>query len=541
MRRSGRKRISAPSLSADGESTVRNGKQSKSPSEEDYVVVPDQEKVSKENRRLEKKTKNGGNVPFRAQVSSQAGPVFAQPANDDDEDADTSPPPKLLYPAGESYERTKPCAEGEDHAMDCENAEEVPDSPESADTLAERPDQKEGLTRGTEEIYAEILDVLRRLRFDLAAAVDLEATQLINDAERDASHLLGMRIRREMERKDRDGDIEMEGGGEEGRRTVPTYRPISPVSETSEVNPYAPKVPSELRMEEIEDRVQRIEGEVREAQWKAAGAEYKVDDKLVIFESRLAAMEVRKAEEAEGWKTVQPNRRKPRAPATRGNKNRGGVTEGKVDAIKEEIFGVQMRMGDIEQALKGVERWQVQISAMDLKMEGRVAEAALWVKKVGELEAKWDELRLRQDVITRDIGQGKAAVNLGLSPRISKMEAAVAKFEAWMKGAEFRFGTYEEQASWADQKIRGVYHLAVQDNASERFIFSATVRTVWESAAKAYEERMRHAPPKLTEGTVDPQAQHDEDDSSSQSTSVVLQVPKIDNLPAPNSKPPASY
>ena len=456
----------------------------------------------KEAQRTNRRTRNRRDEPFLPEDLGQAGADFGQP---DDASADSSPPPQLVYAARISTEGTESVPEAEDQVMDCEDAAEEPPSSQSSDTIAEEADQGKGTAKSTGEVYVEILDVLRRLRLDLADALDREARMIIEEVEREASHLLGTRIREEVGRKDHDGDIEMGGGGGgEGReRTVPAYYPASPVSETSEVSPYVSKAPTELRFEEIEDRMQRMEGDVRELQWKAAGEEYRQGD-FVLFESRLAALEVQKAEEADGWKIAQPNRRKPRAPATRGNRNRGGVTGGKLDAINEEIFGVRMRMGDIEQVLKGVESWKGQITAMNLKMDGSIADAVLWMKKVGEVEAKCDELRLRQDVLTRDIGQGKAAVNLGISPRISRIEASVTKVENRMKGAEFRLGTYEEQASWTDQKIRGIFHLAIQESAPERFIFASTVRTVWETAAKAYEDRMRHAPLVSDESSEDP-------------------------------------
>ena len=538
LRRSGRRKPTAMTSSADSGSPARNSKHSKSPSEEDFVVVTGLENATAEGQRKGRKSQNGRNVPFRSEAEGQAGAVFVQPGN---AATDASSPPELVYPNRESYERTKPRLETEDQVMDQEDAEEIPDTPKSSDTAAEEDNQGKGNGRDPEDTYAEIIDVLRKIRLDLAVAVDIEAQRLIDEAERDAYHLLRLKGMKGEGGRDGDGDIEMgKGEREEGRDVAPAYHPVLPVSEMSENSPYVPKSPTELRIEDLEDRMQRIEGEVREVQWKAAGFEYNQND-MILFESRLAAMEVRKAEEAEGWKIAQPNRRKPRAPVTRGNRNRGGMTEGKVDAVREEVFGIQMRIGNIEEALKGVEKWQVQVSAMDLKMEGRVAEAALWVKKVGELENKWDELRLRQDVISRDIGQGKAVVNLALSPRVNRIEAAVTKFETWMKGAEFRFGTNEEQASWLDQKVRGVYHLAIQETSAERFLFATTVRTIWDTAAKSYEERMRHAPPKVSESSVDPRAQQDGNVPPSKSVPVLTHVPKLDGLPSPNSKPPASY
>ena len=167
-----------------------------------------------------------------------------------------------------------------------------------SDSSSERaipPTSDDGQIRDQAEILADLVDTLKTLKLELAKSLDSETEKMIQTVEGNAEELKKLREKGE-ETKDRDGDVEMKKERTEGNSPAPAYRPTSPAPGGETVDPYAPKSPVEIKLEDIAERLQRMEEGVREMEWKMAGEESKTGERMALTEVRVTALETRQNE-----------------------------------------------------------------------------------------------------------------------------------------------------------------------------------------------------------------------------------------------------
>jgi hypothetical protein len=537
-RRSGIAALLSMAINTDMDLTARKVAATRSQSTNDFVIVSDNEGSDKAKSKTTTTKEGKGHWPFRSSIVHSNGAVYSQPT---EAEMEASTPPDLGYPTDDGNGSVESGSTRTTQVGDRQDSSKAQSRAQSEDSITEAKVKDEGQIRPAGTLLSEVLEVLRKLRTELASALDAEAQRLISEVEINAGRILELKEKSRGPGTDGDGDIEMERDDSKGRTDpVPAYQSASPAS-PSEDSPYAPRSPTEVKVEEVEERVKSVEKEVQDAIWKAAGDESRFEDRMMVLEARMAVLEVQEAESQPGRRTTRQ-----RAAANvygraskRGGKQGGGDRNGD---MASEVMNIRIRMGDVERVLEGWEGMRDKVGEVDVRVARAEGEVKAGSQKIGLLEARQEEGRLRQDIMSRDIGQGKAAVNLGVLPRVSKLDSSVAKFEAWMRDVDFRLGTYEEQAGWTDQKIRGIWQLATQENAADRYLQAATVLTIWETAAKAYNVRMQNAP----RNTPDPRTQNEIAPANAQRpTQIAQRVPAPVFYPAsqnnPNINAPASY
>ena len=167
------------------------------------------------------------------------------------------------------------------------------------------------------EILTDLVETLKSLKLELAKSMDLETEKMIQVVERNAEELKKLK-EKGGDAKDKDGDVEMRKERTEGTSPAPAYRPTSPAPGNENIDPYAPKSPVEIKLEDVTERMQKMEEEVRQIEWKMTGDEAKAEERMALTEVRVTTVEAR-------LNKGGPTRRLPR----RGEAASQTVTRGK--------------------------------------------------------------------------------------------------------------------------------------------------------------------------------------------------------------------
>ena len=376
-----------------------------------------------------------------------------------------------------------------------------------SDSSSERaipPTSDDGQIRDQAEILADLVDTLKTLKLELAKSLDSETEKMIQTVEGNAEELKKLREKGE-ETKDRDGDVEMKKERTEGNSPAPAYRPTSPAPGGETVDPYAPKSPVEIKLEDIAERLQRMEEGVREMEWKMAGEESKTGERMALTEVRVTALETRQNEGG-------PTRRSPRrgeAASQVVTRGKARELEGKVGKLGHDIRALQAQFEELLPLASGWEATKEWVKALEERIAGAEGEIAAGAQRTVGLATKWEENRLRQEITNRQI--------TAVLPRMTKSEDRLLE-------AEYRLATSEEQMIWTDQKLRAIWMFIHAPSVDEARLRAASIRTIWSAAAEAYNRRIDGLP------LAGPRPRLEQDEPPTQSRSRTFTQPPANRL-----------
>ena len=269
-------------------------------------------------------------------------------------------------------------------------------------------------------------------------ALDVETRKLIDKVELDTGQILDMREKREERERDEDGDVMMDKE-EVVSKEAQMYPVASSTHDEEKLENLVQKV------EEMSGTVERMEGEMASWQWKAVETENYLE-RLPRLEKRVGAVEKR-WKEGDPWTVIQSPRRRQRQeverPVTRSRTHKlEKMTDQRVVGFEADIATMQMRIVGMEKVSKEWENLRKKVNGLDMRVASAEGEVLANGRKVATLEAKGEDFRLRQDLATREIAQGRELVNIGLIPRM-------VAFEARLKETEYRLATTETRSDGA--------------------------------------------------------------------------------------------
>ena len=423
-------------------------------------------------------------MPYRMGLLSRTTPTSSTTSQLTD--SNLSSPPTLEYP--EPEHSNAPDGEArmsEDVAIT--NPPQSQDVPMKGVSVPQKT--SDGHVRPSREVLVDVIQLMNKLRYELGISLDQEAADLANNVEIKAWRWLKIKNAREdQKRKGEDEDVEMNEEDEDGERKdpIPDYRPTSTMPEPSERAPSYNPTPSTLRVEEMEERIQQVEKDIRELQWVAGRDESKFDDKISVLEARLAALEVRSEEEEEPWvKVKSPRRRTTREhydrPTTR---SMVPQVEEKVDAAAQDIAEAQNRIREVE---GGVDEIRRRLGGMEIAIAGVQTEVKSGEKRIVGLETKWEEMRLKQAIVMRDHAAERILLTTGVLQRLTKLERRQLI-------VEYRIVTTEAQLVWEDNKLRALWGVITAPTPAEALTRTAALNTVWTNATEAYKHRVLNTP-----------------------------------------------
>ena len=414
--------------------------------------------------------------------------------------------------------------------------------PDLVDPQAESPENLSTSTtltvgvkeaRTKEEILAEILNTLEKLRREFGESLELEMKRTISDVEIGAGRIVEVREKKEGEKKrDGDGDVEME----KEERTANPGPHESDTPSASSSDPFK-RPPTPPYVPEIEARCQRLKGELLQLEWKVTGETTKLEDRIAVLEARSAAQEIQQNEEEEGgpWTVVQSPRRRQGREGTELSSLNAKIqrVEKRVGALQGGMLIIETTMGEWNQKAKEWDYVRKRVNGLDMQVAGIEGEVMAERKKLFDLGAKVEEHRLRQDLKNREVAQGRNTLVAGLLPRVTRLESNL--FEQ-----AYRQITLEDQMVWTDQKIRAVW-LANNAPATEALIHAASIRAIWSAAADAFTRRIRNAPfttadPRTRVASLDAQNNNQQNENSDNSDPLagrVLHVTTDENSAPP--------
>ena len=399
-------------------------------------------------------------------------------------------PPDLVYP---QENKDEPMVEEGKEEESGPSRQYISHNPEESIRLTNTPTEH---ARPLQEVLPEVILLMQKLQYEIGLALNEETRELTRTIERKSWNMLEWaHARKERRAKDKDGDVDMEGEDQpEGKDVVPDYSPTSPKQDSPENVSFAPTA-STLRIEEVEEKMQEVEKEMRDAQWKALGRETRFEERVSFLEARLAALEVGAEEGGEPWvKVKSPRQRKEPydRPTTRSMAPR---FEEKVDAVASDVDGLRSRIAGVEEVAKEIETVREKIGKIEINMAGVRGGATAGEKRIEDLENKWAEVRLRLSLMARDTIQNKLQLSICSPQRINRIENRVL-------GVEYRASTLEEQLIWSDQKLRGFWHALSAPTSADAVVRTAALSLIWAHADDLYKQRVAGGPPSL----VDPRS-----------------------------------
>ena len=323
--------------------------------------------------------------------------------------------------------------------------------------------------------------------------MDSETEKMIQVVERNAEELKKLK-EKGGDTKDKDGDVEMRKERTEGTSPTPAYRPTSPAPGNENIDPYAPKSPVEIKLEDVAERMQKMEEEVRQIEWKMTGDEAKAEERMALTEVRVTAVEARLNEGG-------PTRRSPRrgeAASQTVTRGKARELEGKVSRLTSDVRALQVQFEELLPLASGWEATQEGVKALGERIAGAEREIAAGAQRTVGLATKWEENRLRQVITNRQF--------MAVLPRMTKTENRLLE-------AKYRLATSEEQVVWADHKLRAVWMFIHAPSIDEARLCATSVRTIWSAAADAFNRRNDGLP------LTDPQSRPDQNGPAAHSQS----------------------
>ena len=275
---------------------------------------------------------------------------------------------------------------------------------------------------------------------------------------------------------DKDGDVLMEGG-ESAPAPQPAAKPQGQAHPTSD--------PRSM-VEELNKKLRLVQGQVLSLQWKRVDYENLLEERMNVMESRIAVLEANRVEEV--GSTLPPRRRSTREPQDRPLTR--GVThrlESRIDTLAKELTGIRKQMEAMERVEDEREAPRRDGEKLVRRVAGLERLAVEGEKKLSGFETKLAEERLRQEIIVRELTQGKKTVSSEVIPRISKLEARI-------QNVDYRLLTTESQMVWTDHKLRLLWFIVAAPGPNEAYNLSTQLRTVWEAAASSYRRRIVEGP-----------------------------------------------
>ena len=431
------------------------------------------------------------NYPYQSSVSSHMQDVAARikPASSWSDD---SPPPPLTDEPKPLDEKVSLIAVKRPQTHNALDVTRLPIPQAAKEVVVTK--LAAGPVRTTDEILVEVVDVLRKLRTELAVVLDLETHKLINDVEIGAGRMIELREIQEKKRSlhvkkdkmDGDGDVEMRSHASSTGDPVPAYRPSSPVVATALVPETTPK-PLSVPVDVVEKVIKRMVQEVSGLQGKMADTENAMEAKIAVLELRLTELEMHRDIE-DGWTIVSPRRRHGHQTGDRSvGRARFQKVEGHVEALLKDGYRIQGRLDAIEKVSKEWDAARRKVNGLDMRVAGSEGEMMIAKRKIAGLESKMDENRLRRELTLREVGQSRNAAHLGLLPRVSKIESRLFELE-------YRMDTAEETMIWAEQKSRAIWLTLITDNQDDLRSRAAAVCAIWAAAADAFTRRVANGP-----------------------------------------------
>ena len=352
-------------------------------------------------------------------------------------------------------------------------------------------------TKTSNEVLAEIILCLLKLKYELAVALDDEASELVEEVEKDAEKLMekkkGKGTKRGEERekregkKDRDGDIEMKDGGGSEEDPVPAYRSPATSEDLRKGHALA------SRVEELEGTVQKLKGMVMALQWKKVDDDSTLEGRMDLLEGRVAAWEIQKLEDEpapvtarrRSTREVRETRETQERPLTKAAAQR---VETRIDNLTKDLRDLRTRTRDLEreQGENGIAKRRMnEAERRIVRVEEEVEKGS---KKLADIGARVEELGLRSESAIREFSQEKHVIGSSLLPRVAKLKSQVFN-------VNYRLVTSEEQMSFTDQKIRTLWLIGSAQNPNEAYAQTLILRNIWLAAGAAYHRRTIGAPP----------------------------------------------
>ena len=336
--------------------------------------------------------------------------------------------------------------------------------------------------RSSRVILSDIVLNLRKLRFELGVAFDIETQGMIEKMERSTHRLLmmdeakGPREARTMTAGP-DGDIVM---GERGRAvsegpghqsTIPTEYSLSPASLS--------------RFDELMDRVRTLQGMVMSYQWKKVDDQNDLDTKVDGLESRIASLEVLRIEDDTIATTRRRTYRGPtERPLTRGNANR---LDNKIEQCATTISGLQTRLQEAEALLENLRGSRERVQEAERRIVRIESAIGKQDTKFANLVARIDEV-LQQGSVTQDPQTPHLTPTPGFYLRISRIESNLLNFHQ-------RISSNEEQLNLIEQRLRSFWVIGASSDPTDALSQVAHLCNVWAAATLAWNRRQSQAHP----------------------------------------------
>ena len=405
----------------------------------------------------------------------------------------TLAPPNLGYPDAEHNRRADSAQKDGKHTIVNDKTptthQDQPGPPPVAPTAQPTPTE----ARASNEVLAEVILCLLRLKNELATALDRETSSLVEEVERDARNLLkrkGEKSESESRRKDKDGDIKM---GED-EDPVPAYR--------SSFSPPDPRICRTLasRLGEAEHSVKVLRGEVKALKWRKVDDDSTLEGRLDMVEARmdllegkLAAREIQRADDEPVPITARRCLARESCelqdrPITRGVSQR---LEARMEELGKDVYFAKANIQELERAQveNGIARRRM--NEAEKRIVGVEGELAKGSKRLAEAEARIGEIGLRNEMTVREFTQEKHVINSGLLPRVSKLESQLLN-------VVYRLATAEEQMGYTDQKIRTLWLIGSSQNPAEAYVQTINLRNIWVTSSAAYQRRLAGTPSPLS-------------------------------------------
>ena len=222
-----------------------------------------------------------------------------------------------------------------------------------------------GVYRPSGEILTDVVEVLQRLKIELAMLMDEETRELIGRVERNSFEIILNKGKWKKSRKDPDGDVRVVGGEVTQGNRAPESR-----SEEDDHMESHEEETRQLSLKEMNAKMKMMEGMLTSLQWRRVDEENALEDRLGLLEARMATLEVVTPKD-DPWIVVSAAKRKPareasERPITRGITHR---VETRMEVIAGEHHQTRERVGVLEKRAEEGIKWR----GIELdKLEARV-------------------------------------------------------------------------------------------------------------------------------------------------------------------------
>ena len=287
-----------------------------------------------------------------------------------------------------------------------------------------------------------------------------------------------------VEKSDRDGDIEMKGRTD----TVldHDYHPSSPALKQVVGPRIVPKTPMEEEIEELREDLKKMRREAEEkAEADARDAAW--------FTERITALERGGNELDQPAEPDQQARNNQVGPSRQGKKGKENWQRGPprpVNVAMKTYVKLESRVDSLEHRFRNMEskeegRERVWKLAKDV--EGLKKEAEEGTRRITEIELLTREISVSKDPRRSDGNPGKVIFEEGIITRVSSLEDKG-------RSAYYRVETLEQYLGWNERVLEALWKTVNAANLVDRFRFTEELRAIWRASSDHFANRQRAMP-----------------------------------------------